>query len=102
MQLILLLVAMAATAQTVDLIRPRTPAAIEGAIGFVRYGGKPPTMHVLREFFANRVQPPAAPGPCYPDGQGAWATDRQYFYVCVPSANGGDFVWARIPLQTEW
>ena len=101
MKLFLCLVALA-SAQTVDLARVKQPIAADGNIGFVRYGGKPPTMHVLRDFFANRVDPPAAPGACFPDPRGSWATDRQFFYVCVPNEVGTDYVWARIPLQVEW
>lgn len=53
MKLFLCLVTLA-SAQTVDLARVKQPTAADGNIGFVRYGGKPPTMHVLRDFFANR------------------------------------------------
>lgn len=101
MRSILFLGSLLASAQ-VDLGRVKQPIAADGNIGFVRYGGKPPTMHVLRDFFANRVDPPAAAGSCWPDGRGSWATDRQFFYVCVPNEAGTDFVWARMPLQVEW
>lgn len=49
-------------------------------------------------FITHRVQPPAGPGDCMPNGTGVWAADRSYLYVCVPNETRTSFVWARVPL----
>lgn len=68
---ILLLFISLCVGQTVDLKRPMPTTP--GTIGFVRYAGKPPSMHVLKDYFANRVTPPAAPGACGNKAVPAWA-----------------------------
>lgn len=68
----------------------------------VQLQGQPPEMLVDTAYIAYRVDPPQSSAvPC--PATGAWAADKQFFYVCIivdPVA--GTLRWRRTLLQGDW